>query len=244
MPPGMPAEGMPIGFHVLHIRTPDGSLLVDAGFDEPNSEWGQSFAREWSGVERTAGLTSGLEMIGESPESIRQLVLTHVHFDHVAGLTVERDGALVPRFPQAEVFVGRDDWEHPQEEDEAAPDIHQRLDIIQRVGLLTLVDGELELLPGVTIVPAAGESPGHSVVRVRSEGQTFFALGDLFHSGFEIENADCMPPWADRQAMTEARGRVLDEAALSGATVVFTHHPFPPWGRIVPAADGYDWEAG
>jgi len=240
-PDGAEDVEIPIAFNVVHIRTPAGRLLVDAGFDDPDSRWGRAFAEEWSGLTRTPGLAPALAVLGENSLEPGLIALTHVHFDHMAGLTVDRAGGFAPRFPSTLVYVGRGDWENPQEEDDAAADIHERLAVIEASGHLRLVDGERELLPGVSMIVTGGESPGHTVIRLRSKSETFFAVGDLFHFDFEVEHPDWMPPWADRTRMIQSRRRILEEAAESSATVVFSHHPFPPWGRIVKSHGGYAW---
>jgi glyoxylase-like metal-dependent hydrolase (beta-lactamase superfamily II) len=118
------------------------------------------------------------------------------------------------------------------------------LGLLERLGLLDLVDGEREIVAGVSLVPAPGESPGHCVVRVRSAGRAFLYLGDLVHHACEIAHLDWMPAGRSASALLESRRRVLKEAAESGATVVYSHEPFPPWGRVFAGGAGYSWQRG
>jgi magnesium transporter len=62
------------------------------------------------------------------------------------------------------------------------------------------------------------------------------------HAG-EVEHLDWHSPWVEPVAMRASRERLLAEAVPSQATVVFTHAPFPPWGRIVRAGAGYRFVA-
>src|SRR5215467_3432062 len=50
---------------------------------------------------------------------------------------------------------------------------------------------------GVKIVAAPGESPGHQVLKVESDGQTAYCVGDLFHHFVEVENLDWMSSWCE-----------------------------------------------
>lgn len=234
-------DGLPIGFHVIHIRAPEASILIDAGFDEPGSAWDQAFSRDWF-VKRTPGLTAALATIGETQESITHVVITHSHFDHIAGLTVDREAGKQPRFRNAQVLIGRADYDRIGAGEAASPDITNRLDAIRDHGLLQPVDDGYDVVPGVTMIHTGGESPGHSIVKVASQESEFLAVGDLFHYPFEIEHSDWMPPWADRFPMLEARSRILEQAADSGATVIFSHHPFAPWGRIIRSLDRHTWQ--
>lgn len=241
--PEADAEGrIPIDFHVVHIRLGDASILVDAGFDDPTSSWGQRLVADWPGVSRTPGLTAGLAMLDVRPEDVTHVVITHAHDDHFIGLTAERGGHHVPRFPNAQVLLGRGDWEGNKERQNPESEVAIRLGTVERAGSLDLVDGDREVVPDVSMIHAPGESPGHSIVRVSSGGESFYALGDLFHHACEIEHPDWSTPWVDKSAMRTSRERMLGEAASDRATLVYTHHSFPPWGSVVHAKNSYRWE--
>ena len=64
--------------------------------------------------------------------------------------------------------------------------VAQTLGVVARAGLLDVVDGPFDCGCGVSLVPAPGETPGHQIVRVASEGQVCYALGDLFHHAVEV----------------------------------------------------------
>jgi glyoxylase-like metal-dependent hydrolase (beta-lactamase superfamily II) len=231
-----------IDTHVLVVQQEGATILIDAGLDEPGSAWEEGFYKEWPGSVRSGGVVKGLASLGIAPEDVNYILLTHVHFDHVIGLATERDGRLVPRYPNARVLVGRDDWENVPEE-HLSPESKARIRAVEEASLLELVDGEREVVPGVTMIPTPGESPGHSMVGVSSNGEALYAVGDLFHHSSEVDHPDWMVPWADQRQMLASRRRLLTDAAPTGALVVFTHESFPPWGRIVgDEASGYRWQ--
>ena len=105
-----------------------------------------------------------------------------------------------------------------------------------------MVDGECEVVPGVTCIPTPGESPGHAMARVRSAGESFYYVGDLFHHPCEVEHLDWVSPGRDRAAVRASRERLIAAAVAERAIVVFTHARFPAWGHIRPAGAGYRWE--
>jgi glyoxylase-like metal-dependent hydrolase (beta-lactamase superfamily II) len=90
---------------------------------------------------------------------------------------------------------------------------------------------------------APGESPGHAIVRVDGGAERFYYLGDLFHHTCEVEHLDWVPRGRDRAATLASRERLLAEAVPDRATLLFTHHPFPGWGRIARQGGGYCWES-
>jgi glyoxylase-like metal-dependent hydrolase (beta-lactamase superfamily II) len=243
--PEMDAHGrITIGFHVIHIAMGGASILIDAGFDDPESAWGRKFASTWEGIDRSPGVEAGLASIGVPPEEITHLIITHAHFDHYVGTTVERDGDLVPRFPNARHLIGRADRTTSRYGNPPDPELAGRMEALERFGLLDLVDGDRTIAPGVAMIHAPGESPGHSIVHVDSAGEHFYALGDLLHHPCEVQHLDWVLTGRDQAAMRASRDRLLHEAVPQGAALVFSHAVFPPRGRIVAGSDGFRWIDG
>ena len=239
--PEADAQGvLPLGLEVALIRIGDACILVDPGFDAPGSPDDAAFP----GLVRSPGLQVALDSLGVTPTAVTHVLISHTHGDHYAGVTVERAGTRVPRYPNARVFVGRADWEQSPQRHKPDSPLVTHLGTLARLGLLELVDGDRGIAPGVSFVAAPGESPGHSVVRVSSAGGNFFYLGDLFHHACEIAHLDWMPAGRSAGALMESRRRILSEAVASGATVVSSHDPFPPWGKVVREGDGYRWKRG
>lgn len=232
----------PVDTNVLLVQCGGATILVDAGFDEPGSGWDQRFLQEWPGSVRTPGAVAGLASMGIKPQDVTHVLVTHTHFDHVIGLAAEHDGRLAPRYPRARVLLGRADWENAPEQ-HLGPEQRARIGAVAEAGLLDLVADEHEVVPGVTMIPAPGESPGHSIIRVSSNRETLYAVGDLFHFAAEVAHPDWMVPWADPKQMPASRRKLLKDATSTAALVVFSHERFPPWGRIVrDQSSGFRWQ--
>jgi glyoxylase-like metal-dependent hydrolase (beta-lactamase superfamily II) len=241
--PDADAEGRVwLGLNVVVIRLGDALIVVDPGMDDPDSAWQRDRPRVWPNwpVTRTPGLAVAMRELGIAPEDVNHVVITHPHVDHYPGVTVERDGSLVPHFPHARHYLGRADWEENPNRGTPGSDL-ERLELIDRLGLLECVDGEREIVPGVTIVPAPGESPGHQIVRLESAGEVFYVLGDVVHHACEIAHPDWAPPHGDLNALIDVRERIFSTVAREEALLATAHEPFPPWGRIVRTSDGYLW---
>ncbi len=241
--PDADADGrIVLGLNLVHLRVRDASILVDPGCDDPTSGWQQRFAARFPGLTRSAGLAAGLARIGVHPEDVTHVVITHTHGDHFGGVTIDRGSELAPRFRHARHMVGRGDWEGNPARGEPESDLAARLGLIDRLGMLSVVDAEREIAPGVTLIPAPGETPGHMVVRLRSQGDWFYYLGDLLHHPCEVEHIAWAPPGRDLEALRASRERLFAEGTSQRAVCVFTHARFPAWGRIVQADRGYRWE--
>jgi glyoxylase-like metal-dependent hydrolase (beta-lactamase superfamily II) len=230
-----------LGHNMVLIRLPGAAILVDAGLDDPgpDSPWMPPRARRSPGVEQ------GLARLGVRPEDVTHVVLTHAHGDHIAGATVLRGGERRPRYPRARYLLGRRDWDGNAALDQPDSLVAQHLGTLRRLDRLDLIGAETEVAPGVTLLPSPGDSPGHHAVRVESAGERLYAVGDLFHHACEVQHPAWISPGRDGDASRASRQRLSAAAAAEGATVVFTHEHFPPWGRIVAApsgAAGYRWQ--
>jgi glyoxylase-like metal-dependent hydrolase (beta-lactamase superfamily II) len=92
-----------------------------------------------------------------------------------------------------------------------------------------------EIAPGVTLEPAFGHTPGHSVVRVASGNQQMLFVGDTIHNAI-IHTAKPEVTFAfdaDGAAAAASRRRIFDMASADGLTIAAVHTPFPGFGRIV-----------
>jgi glyoxylase-like metal-dependent hydrolase (beta-lactamase superfamily II) len=208
----------------IHVALPEASLLIDAGaYDFPSDS-----SMLIPGYQPPPALTSQLADIGVQPEMISHVIITHAHFDHYNGVTRPQDGQLLPTFPNARHYLARPDWERA----ELQTALHQAdspqsrtLGILFERGLLTLVDGNLDLGHGIEIVATPGESPGHQVARVRSAGQSLYCIGDLYHHPLEFEQVDWSVTWADLEANRASRQALIEAALAEEALIIATHIP-------------------
>ncbi|WP_245239597.1 MBL fold metallo-hydrolase [Methylobacterium variabile] len=132
-------------------------------------------------------LVANLRAAGYAPEAVDEVLLTHLHADHVGG--VMHDGQAI--FPNATIRVSRrdaDHWLNPANA-AAAPQFllpmfrgaQAALKPYRDAGRLIPFDGEGEVLPGFVAFPTAGHTPGHSSYRVTSGGETLLVWGDIVH---------------------------------------------------------------
>ncbi len=223
----------------IHIALPGVSILVDINdYALAKSLDPYYFSPNYS---PPPGVAEQLLAQDIRPEDITHLVITHAHFDHYTGTTMERDGSYIPRFPNASVFLGRADWDWSETQNALRdPDTldSRTFGVLQKDGLLELVDGALDLTPEVRILTAAGESPGHQIVRVHSRGQILYCLGDLFHHPAEVEHPAWMVKWADAYVNYASRQRLIKAALQEKALLVPAHMPI---GRLEGTVENPRW---
>ncbi|AGT11000.1 MBL fold metallo-hydrolase [Paracoccus aminophilus] len=220
------------------IRGHGTTILVDAGsYASITSE--SEYAIQ--GYTPPAPLLAQLEDLGVDPLLIDHVIFTHTHWDHFNGATFLRDQKYIPAFPNARHYISKTDWESVRQE--MLVDNSEEANVFPALiesNLLDIVDGELEILPGVTIFSAPGETRGHQIARFQSNGETFYTLGDLYHHPIEVTHGDWMAVWADEEASRNSRKVVLNRAAQESARVMTSH--IKGVGRIVLEDSEYRWE--
>jgi glyoxylase-like metal-dependent hydrolase (beta-lactamase superfamily II) len=178
-------------------------------------------------------------MLSPAPPTPRRAISSRPA--HYSGIITRRDGAESLCFPRARHHLARADWDELQDELRDPESLERRtLGLARQAGLLDLVDGRRDLAGYVTIIPAPGETPGHQIVRVASEGQVLYCLGDLYHHPVEVDRPDWMVHWADRAANLSSRRMLADAALAENATLVAAH--IPGCGRLRSAGGGCRWE--
>jgi glyoxylase-like metal-dependent hydrolase (beta-lactamase superfamily II) len=209
-------------------------ILIDTGAGELFGQFG-------------GRLQHSLAAAGYRPEDVSDILLTHIHTDHSGGLT--RAGKIL--FQNATVHAGHGDARFflDQESTGAPPETRHHeeamatVDPYRRAGKLTLFKGATQIVPGVKALPAPGHTPGHSIYRIESEGESLEVWGDLIHVGAvqlprpEITiTFDVDQPAARGQRLSRFRA-----AARDGRLVAAAHLNFPGIGRLREAGKGYDW---
>jgi len=230
----LPHDVLDWPLNVVVVRSGDRTILVDAGLGV-----------EFPDFPRAGQTVHRLEAAGIDPCAVTDVVLTHLHMDHVGGLLTE--GLKARLRPDLRVHVSAAEaefWESPDfsHTDMPAPVPDALRSIASRFldeyrGQIRTFETEYELAPGVLVARTGGHTPGHSIVRLASGGDALTFAGDaVFAPGFDN------PEWHngfehDPEEAARVRIRLLQELAASGESMVATHLPFPSVCRVKAAGD-------
>lgn len=232
------AEPARVPILCIHITLPNLTVLVDSGiYDFPE---GSPFALP--NYTPPPGLPEQLEAAGLALSEVDHLIITHAHGDHFNAITVDQGGTLAPVFPNARLHLGQGDWERAatQEALQRTDSLESRtFGIYQAAGQLDLVDTACDLGAGVQILAAPGETPGHQIVRIHSQGQTLYCLGDLYHHVVEAEQDGWGVKWSDIATAQASRRALAERALAEDALLIATHI----WGvgRLAATDEGVRW---
>src|SRR5260370_3871540 len=159
------------------VNTGKRLILVDAG------------AGTWWGGGKLGRLAGSLRSAGYKPEEVDLVLLTHLHSDHVGGLTTQ-DGKRV--FPNADVYVAKaesDFWLSPAIAANAPKDAQPFFQSAQAIaapyikaGKWRTFSGSEPIVDGMELVPLSGHTPGHTGYEFSSKGPKVLLWGDIVHA--------------------------------------------------------------
>jgi glyoxylase-like metal-dependent hydrolase (beta-lactamase superfamily II) len=196
------------------------------------------------------GLPENLQAAGIEPASIDTVIFTHLHPDHMWGVTDADNEALI--FPNAEYVAAEPEltfWDDPDLPGRMPSDIFRRVAEVNLAHLarirdrLRTVGAAAEATPGISFVPAHGHTPGHVTIRLESDGESLLSTGDLVGDpfvGFERPHWGIGVDW-DVEQGTASRLAFLDQAATDRARVFGFHLPWPGFGYVARHRDAYRW---
>ena len=215
--------------HSLIVRSPRGIVLVDTcvGNDKTHhviQDWHQ---QSWPYLER-------LDAAGLTPADVDFVCCTHFHADHVGWNTRLKDGGWVPTFPNARYLFAEPEyrfWEEVHSEPSGhpfGPAWQESVLPVIRAGMADIVQPDHEVLPGVSLRPAFGHSPGNVVIDVDSGKGRAVLSGDVLHHPVQIER----PHWnsiydQDRDAAQATREQLVAGIADTDIYLVGAHFAGP-----------------
>lgn len=232
----LPPDVLDWPLNVIVVRSGGRTILVDAGL-----------GLEFPDFPTAGRMAARLQAAGVDLASVTDVVLTHLHMDHIGGLL--GDGLRERLRPDLRVHVAAAEaefWEAPDFSRTAMPDgVPDALRsasarfLEQYRSQLRPFETECEVAPGVLAVRTGGHTPGHSVVRLASGADRLTFAGDaVFQVAFEH------PEWFngfehDPEESARVRIRLLQELASTREALVATHLPFPSVCHVANAGNAF-----
>ena len=182
------------------------------------------------------GLLMCLHRLGIRPEEVDAVVTTHLHWDHAGGLTRrDAEGGLELTFPKARHFIQRSEWDFALDPDPRSragyiADDFTPLDDGNR--LVEFLDGDAEVLPGVSVRQVGGHTPGSQVVILRSGELACAVTGDVVGTIPHLRVPWTMSADLDVRRLLQEKARLLEEAERNRWLLVLSHEPDQPAGYL------------
>lgn len=230
---------IPLAMRCLLVETPDALVLIDNGAGNKEN---QKFIDIY-GLENAASdparfptrLEEALAEAGFTPEDVDVMIDTHLHFDHAGGNTrADAEGAVHLSFPRARYFVqkGELEYAHWKNERIQASYLKHNFDPVMEAGKLELVEGDVEIVPGISVLRTPGHTPHHQSVLIRSAGQTAIFLADVMPTSAHLPLPWIMGYDVEPLVTLESKRALVARAQEENWVLIFEHDPTVAWGRV------------
>jgi glyoxylase-like metal-dependent hydrolase (beta-lactamase superfamily II) len=218
-----------LGLTCLLVRTGRHTVVIETGIGD---KYDSKFADIYD-IQHSQRLPDELESRGVGLEDVDIVINSHLHFDHCGWNTRREGGKAVPTFPRAKYFAQRGEWEHalkPTERDRASyieeffqPAVRQT----------ELVQGDAEIIPGISMEVMPGHTRHMACVHMESQGARACFISDLVPT-----HAHLPYPWVmsfDSYPLETlaSRHKLLPRLVEQETLVIFPHDTGLQCARLV-----------
>ncbi len=208
----------------LLIEIQDRRILIDTGIGTKQSEKFFSYYEPNGGPIEKALQDQGIE-----PETITDVILTHLHFDHCGGaITKDKEGNLSPTFPNATYWSNHRHWDWAMRPNprERASFLRENFEPLEKWGKVKwLYDGD-ELIPGIKVHFVYGHTEAMMLVRISlKKGRDLIYMADLIPSAAHVPLPYVMSYDVRPLQTLQERERFLKEAVENSNILFFEHDP-------------------
>lgn len=209
---------------VLLIKAHGKHILVDTGIGNKESER----FNEIYGIERQPSIEECLSRHTLRPKNIDLVVNTHFHFDHAGGNTTkDSKGHIKLTFPNASYFVQKGEWEDANNANERTQGSYllDNFELLPKKGRLNLLEGNSEILKGISVLRTPGHTQHHQAIFIESNGEKALFLGDLIPTATHIPLPYIMGYDLFPLTTLETKRVILDQAYEEHWLLIFQHDP-------------------
>ncbi len=160
----------------LLIRTEDRNILIDAGVG--TGKYDEKKKRNY-GITREASIERSLSELNLTVEDIDTVVMTHMHFDHIGGLTAPDGEEMKSVFPNATIYTSETEWNEIRNPNIRSRNTYWKENWVAVQDQVKTFTEELEVLPGLTMIHTGGHSDGHCIVKMEQDGEVILHMADL-----------------------------------------------------------------
>jgi glyoxylase-like metal-dependent hydrolase (beta-lactamase superfamily II) len=232
-----------MGMRCLVVEHDIGLILIDTGAgNKENEKFHDIYGVENRGDAGGTLLEDGLAALGLATSDIALVIDTHLHFDHAGGNTRKTDdGRVELTFPNARYVVQRGEYEYATHTNErtAGSYFPHNFVPVAEADRFDFVDGEKEIVRGITVLPTPGHTPHHQSVLIDGGGEAAFYLADLAPTTAHIPLPWIMGYDVEPLRTLETKRRILARAVAENWLMFFEHDATNAAARIMMEKNAY-----
>jgi glyoxylase-like metal-dependent hydrolase (beta-lactamase superfamily II) len=236
--PGDAANRIPLAARPLLVRWDDHVLLIDVG---NGTKMNDKF-RQIYGIDlEKSSMDLALRPFGLKAADVTDVILSHLHFDHAGGSTLAKNGKVVPTFPNARYYVQKDHlkWAQSPCDKDAASFLPDNFLPLKAAGMLTTLEGEGEIYPGIAVKPLFGHTRAMQVVIIHDAGRSLLYCADLIPTCAHIQGPFIMGYDNHPLITLDEKKSLLSRAYEENWLLVFEHDAFIQAATIEPGSKGF-----
>jgi glyoxylase-like metal-dependent hydrolase (beta-lactamase superfamily II) len=151
------------------------NILVEAGLGK--GKLSEKQLRNF-GVTQESDVEGSLQQLGLTPEDIDYVLMTHMHNDHVGGLTKLEDGIYKSVFPNAKIITTSIEWDEMRNPNIRSKSTYWK-ENWEPIQSQVIPFDEKWSLGAITMHHTGGHSNGHSILVIEDEGEMAIHMADL-----------------------------------------------------------------
>jgi len=176
------------------------------------------------------------------PEDVTDVILTHLHFDHVGGSThLDPNGQIRPQFPNANYYVQKKQLEWAQKgfPKDRASYISENFEPLNRSGKLKILEGPQKLMEGVELILSEGHTVAQQMVKISGQSENLVYLADLIPMTAHLNLPWVMAYDLHPVQTIQEKEEILETAIKKEWLLFFEHDPRIHCGQVYKSEKGY-----
>lgn len=223
--------------HLLLVSN-DKKIIIDTG---SGKNWDEKFEKIYAVDTSTHDMFPELSKLGIKREEITDVIITHLHFDHIGGAVLFEDDKIVPAFPNAQYHIQKKQFEwglNPSDRDKASY-FKDRYVPLAEEGILNQIEGETKFDDDIELLVMNGHTFSQQIVKISDSSNTLLYCGDLIPLASHIS-----PPYImgyDLQPLVtlKEKKKLLPKAVDENWMLFFEHDPDIAAATITKTEKGF-----
>lgn len=226
---------IPMALNCFLIKGGDFNLLIEAGI---GNWWDEKFKKIYK--LNSKNFEQVLKPIGILKDEITHIFASHLHFDHIGGTVEKLYDQIIPTFPKANIFIQREEYEHclsPNFKEKGSYNKEILIPLAEN-GRFQFLEGDWEILPGIKSIKVGGHSMGMQILRIESNGEVGYFLGDLIPTESHLKINWIASYDLEPLKILSLKEKFLEKALEENAVFLLYHEKNKPVGRLRKDSSG------